>query len=110
MTYPQSFYADLFDNYLSTIEKDGGTVPKRSQIIQAISSKVQRDDAVLANQFISAIRQPYQDILRKYYKEDVSCTQMAAEYGITASGVTYQKRRALRVIRDLIRENPSLSF
>ncbi|MBR5109146.1 MAG: hypothetical protein IK099_03035 [Clostridia bacterium] len=110
MSYPQSFYSDLFDSYLTNAERVDASLLPRAERIKAIAAEIDRNDSAFADHLITHIPQPYQDILRKYYKEGISCTRMAKESGHTVSGVAYQKRRALRVIRDLIRENPSLTF
>ena len=110
MNYPQSFYADLFDSYLTNAERVDASLPPRAERIKVIAAEIDRNDSAFADHLIAQIRQPYQDILRQYYKEGGSCTQMATEYGISVGGASYKKRGALRMIRDLIRENQSLTF
>ena len=101
MTYPQSFYADLFDSFLDNVSQVK-PAPPRGEKLREIASSIQRDDAALADQLISAIRQPYQDALLQYYREGKSCTQMAREQGITFSGAAHRKRTAMRLIRELL--------
>ena len=104
MTYPQSFYADLFDEFFTSIS-NVKPVPPRGEKLRDIAATVQRDNSALADQLISAVRQPYQDTLLKYYKEGVSCTKMAEEEGITLSGMAHRKRTAMRMIRKMLIEN-----
>lgn len=104
MTYPQSFYADLFDSFLDSVSQVK-PIPPRGEKLQEIAATIQRDDAALADRLISSVRQPYQDTLRQYYKRGISCTQMAKEEGITLSGMAHRKRAALRMIRNMLIEN-----
>ena len=65
MTYPQSFYADLFDSFLDSVSQVK-PIPPRGEKLQEIAATIQRDDAALADRLISSVRQPYQDTLRQY--------------------------------------------
>ena len=106
MTYPQSFYADLFDSFLDSVSQVKPAPPRR-EMLREIAAAVQRDDAALADRLIAALRQPYQDTLLQYYKAGKSCTQMAEEQGITLSGMANRKRAALRMIRNMLMDQNS---
>ena len=104
MTYPQSFYADLFDSFLGSVSQVKPAPPRREKL-REIAATVQRDDAAFADQLISSIRQPYRDALQQYYKTGKSCSQMAAEEGITLSGMAHRKRMGLRMIRKMLMDD-----
>lgn len=105
MTYPQSFFTDLFDSFLDSVSQVN-PAPLRGEKLWEIATSVRRDDSALADRLIAEIREPYRDTLLQYYKQGVTCSQMAKEEGITLSGVAHRKRAALRMIRGILMDQP----
>ncbi len=91
LNYPEALFTDLFRYYRSADDDEWAIKRKES------ACKI--NDPAFADFLISLIRKPQQDIIREYYKNNKSLSEIAREYDLNGSTISERKRNGLRWIR-----------
>ena len=100
--YPQNLLSELVEPCLTIRDEDAFKYGKewlaKAKQKQKAAQNLDRSDAVLADRLLSLIKQPNQDIARKYYKEGMTFAAIAREYKLSSSRIGQQKNKGLRLM------------
>jgi len=101
--YPEDLLSDMVWIYMTLDEekerKYGEEWLEKARRRHKAAKNINTADAALADQLLSRIKQPNQDIVRKYYKENMTLDAISKEYGISRSRVRQQRNKGLRLIQ-----------
>lgn len=102
--YPQRLFSDLLDVDKSDVDKTEieGKEPQDASIAEKLRNRVGNTnelDADLADLLISLIKEPYQDMVRKYYKDEMSYAAIGRTHGVSGTRVSQRVDKGLKLIR-----------
>jgi len=102
--FPEALLFEMAEPYLTVNEDDkiryGKEWTQLALHAQEAAHHLNTSDIALADHLLALIKSPIQEILRKYYKENMTCATIGTEYGVTAARISELKRKGLRIMRN----------
>jgi len=102
-SYPEKLLSDLFDFYLTIddnyVHNFGEARYQKRLLMQEASKRIDRSDTAFADLLLSTVRQPHQDIIRKYYQEKLPLAVIAKEYNLSSPTIGNKKGKSLSYMR-----------